>query len=687
MLINNFEDTTKDKQTSFEINYIEILKRLFSVQNILVYIVAFLISMCGLRGVPSPESLIAPFGLAFLFASVSSGVPIILVTAFALVGTAVGFGGTETLITASISVITLLAIAIKKPDKDLEASEQMKLGGYLIFSSTIVKVLELIITGFTIEKFLIGFGYVAICFIAYKVFANTMSPISKFGKQKAFTGIELFGASLIIALALDCFGIVTFGNFNLRELLRLLFILYVEMRGGPLVGVSSGFTIALIEIGFNLTSPIVILIYIAAGLLTGTIRKMIMGNLVFNPIIKALPAASGALEQGLNLNIRDNIKKQEIKIDTPKEFEEELYAKIGEYAENFLYNDVVNNTGNLIEELYRELVSENIITEKRFIEILETRNIYVMNSNDQELRNSNEESLRVILNVINTSYKDSKKKKDKASNSGLEELSNLRIQVGGEQLGIQEIVQKENASTKIRQDLEEAGISVTSVNAKVQEDGRKIVTVETLACNDEKSCYLKQIQKVISKNEKYKSNILRCSKAEGQGNCQFQFIQENKFKIETISLNRQRDGERELHNKIYNEQLANLDYTLGIDYGDKHDLAQIDLYDGTIVFEKETDTPVFIKSKDANQIRTAGDAATTVIDGDILIMCNQALLDSNHSYAEEYKWIKILLEEIDFDNIERIANLILTEAVETHSGEQKDDYNVIVAKISKNVEK
>ena len=690
MIINNFEDTTKDKQTSFEINYIEILKRLFSVQNILVYLVAYSISMCGLRGVPNPESLIAPFGLAFLFAAVSSGVPIIIVTLCTIIGTLVGFGGQEALVTTIILGITLLLIAIKKPEKDYEASEKMKLSGYLLFSSSIVKIIELMITGFTIEKFLVAFGYVFVLVIAYKVFANTISPISRVQEQKVFTKLELYGASLICIFALDPFGIIKFGNFDLREVLRLIFVLYVGLKCGPLVGTSVGFSCALIEIGFNLTGHMSILIYTAAGLLTGTIKKMLNSNFKFEPFIKALPAASGSLETGLNLNIKENVlsnKKEEIKIDTPRDFETILFTKIEEHEDNFLYNDITKNTGNILDELYRELIKEEIITEKRFIEILESKNIYVMNSDDKEVKISNEEALREILNCINVSYKDSKKKNSK-SQLEVEEISNLRIQVGGEQLGIKEIVQKESFGQKIRQELEEAGITVTQVKTKMQENGRKEVSVETLACSDEKNCYLKQIGRVLSKNsDKFRGNIIRCSRTEGNGNCSFKFIQENRYKIDTISLVRLADYEGKARNKIYNETLPNLDYALGINYGKEHDLAQIDLFDGTIIFEKTKEVPTFIKSKgDENNIKMLMDKAQ-LNDGDLIIMCSKALLDSNHSYAEEYKWLKILLSEIDTDNIERVANMILEEATMTHSGEQKEDYNVIVAKISKIIEK
>lgn len=62
------------------------LQKLFTKQNILIYIVAFMLSMV------SSINGMAPFGLAIFAAALSNIIPIGIVYIVTLVGTAIGFG-------------------------------------------------------------------------------------------------------------------------------------------------------------------------------------------------------------------------------------------------------------------------------------------------------------------------------------------------------------------------------------------------------------------------------------------------------------------------------------------------------------------------------------------------------------------------------------------------------------------
>ena len=53
----------------------EVLKKIFTKQNIAVYLLTFLISMVSL----GDDSLIAPFGIALTAASISTGMPMVMV--------------------------------------------------------------------------------------------------------------------------------------------------------------------------------------------------------------------------------------------------------------------------------------------------------------------------------------------------------------------------------------------------------------------------------------------------------------------------------------------------------------------------------------------------------------------------------------------------------------------------------
>lgn len=70
--------------------------------------------------------------------------------------------------------------------------------------------------------------------------------------------------------------------------------------------------------------------------------------------------------------------------------------------------------------------------------------------------------------------------------------------------------------------------------------------------------------------------------------------------------------------------------------------------------------------------------------GDIVIMCSDGILESNIEYENKEIWVKNLLEEIETDNVQKIANILLAQAVDNGVGTAKDDMTVIVAKIREN---
>ena len=70
---------------------INLLKKLFTKQNILTYIVAFMLSMV------SSINGIATFGLAILAAGISNAVPAGVIFILTLIGTGIGFGSSGVL--------------------------------------------------------------------------------------------------------------------------------------------------------------------------------------------------------------------------------------------------------------------------------------------------------------------------------------------------------------------------------------------------------------------------------------------------------------------------------------------------------------------------------------------------------------------------------------------------------------
>ena len=68
-------------------------------------------------------------------------------------------------------------------------------------------------------------------------------------------------------------------------------------------------------------------------------------------------------------------------------------------------------------------------------------------------------------------------------------------------------------------------------------------------------------------------------------------------------------------------------------------------------------------------------------EGDILVMCSDGILDSSEEYTNKELWLKFMLEEIETEDVQKIADIILQEAIDNNYGIPKDDMTVIVLKV------
>lgn len=126
------------------------------------------------------------------------------------------------------------------------------------------------------------------------------------------------------------------------------------------------------------------------------------------------------------------------------------------------------------------------------------------------------------------------------------------------------------------------------------------------------------------------------------------------------------------------------------------DISIVDLINGNIEFVKNGACPTFIKSKNKVEVIKSVSFPAGMLDNidlvvydkdfkadDIIIMCSDGILESNVEYDNKEVWLKNLLENIETDDVHKIANIIMQESVDNGLGVAKDDMTVIVAKIEK----
>ena len=124
------------------------------------------------------------------------------------------------------------------------------------------------------------------------------------------------------------------------------------------------------------------------------------------------------------------------------------------------------------------------------------------------------------------------------------------------------------------------------------------------------------------------------------------------------------------------------------------DISIIDLSNGNIEFVKNGACPTFIKSNKKVETINAVSFPAGVLDKidlvvydkdlkekDIIIMCSDGILESNTEYKNKELWLKELIENLQTEDVQKIADIILQEAIDNGFGIAKDDMTVIVAKL------
>ena len=127
------------------------------------------------------------------------------------------------------------------------------------------------------------------------------------------------------------------------------------------------------------------------------------------------------------------------------------------------------------------------------------------------------------------------------------------------------------------------------------------------------------------------------------------------------------------------------------------DIAILDLSKGNIEFIKNGACPTFIKSKNKVEVIKTVSLPAGMLDRidlvvydkdlfgeEIIIMCTDGVLESNAEYVNKELWVKNLLENIETEDVQKIADLLVNESIDNNLGLAKDDMTVIVAKVTKN---
>lgn len=458
---NSRRDNTKIGVGS-DIYYKEIISRLFSINNIVIYILTFMISMVGIGAENS--MIIAPFGIALVTSAISNGIPIAVVYLVSLIGTSIKFGGSTTIMYVISSIILMLLVLIKKPIRHEEQTEQYKLGGYLFFAVLFSSILRMIFTNFYLYDAMVSVTLAITAYIFYKIFVNSIEVISKYGKKRVFSIEEVVGASLLITIAISSLGHWEIFSFSIRNILCIFLVLMLGWRNGILVGGVSGITVGIVLGIIGDGNPILIATYAISGMLSGLLNRFgkigVIVGFVLGNIIIAYSANGGtkniilfqeimisaigllALPKSTKINIEDLVSKTKMlpeavgKIEAGSEtltklnsisktisdisknyqhddsyeenvslFEHEVQRAIEEIDNNLLYEYIANNDDEILQDLFNSIIDNGVLTENGMIAVLAKHNIYIMNSDDSKTKTYELKEIREMIKAINYAFR------------------------------------------------------------------------------------------------------------------------------------------------------------------------------------------------------------------------------------------------------------------------------------------
>lgn len=444
----------------------EILKNLINIKNVMIYVIAFMISTIDMG------QEVSPFSIAIVGASLAGGVPAIMVVIAGLIGNIIGVGTVGALNYILIILMLLILICVKPPkENDQYKNEQIQISGHIFASIILVMIAKLILTKFTIGDMLLHITLAVFSVVFYKIFVNSLVVIQEIAEKKAFSIEEVIGASLLVSIAVSALGEFEILGLSIRNILSIFIVLMLGWRNGVLIGTTAGVTIGVTLGIIAQNDPAVIAVYAVSGMLAGLLNRfgkigVIAGFCIGNGILLyvskgtetdlvvfkellvaslgllAVPKWAGidveeliksdnmlpeynkrGIEQSketinqLNMvseTIRDMADTYQEKTETDKylknrqAFITELLNNLDGLEENMLYEDMVKPDNEIVNELFDILLDKQEISREDLLKTFAKFNNYIVQYDDEKISKKMNENIEQIVKAVNYAYKVSK---------------------------------------------------------------------------------------------------------------------------------------------------------------------------------------------------------------------------------------------------------------------------------------
>lgn len=800
-MFQNITDVDAQQENFKENNTVYRLKKIFRYQNIIIYILTFLMSTLSVK------EEIVPFGLAMLAACVGETVPLIGVYLTAIIGTGIGngFAAVGDFIGTSI-IYFILVLFVKTKVAVEDRNESIKSGGKLFSAMIIVTLIECFIKGFTMYDLFMGAVEAVIVYAFYKVFVNGLCTIRDFNDKKAFTIEELIASVIIVSIATVALNSINIFSFNLCSIVTIFMIMVLGWKHGFLVGIVTGLSVGLATAFVGGITMLELAIFAASGAIAGLLNRFgkigviagfILGNValtywlkldgqVMTSLREVCIASVGLLlfPKRIKIDLEDMLGKHKLisnqgdnrlngssdevseklksisdmfnelvkvqdKEDIIREehFIQDFLDNIENIKDNIFYDVIADEDTNIARDICKVLKEQDLIVDKDLVDILNNHNNYVI-LKDENIKNDIQEVVKIANRTLKNDQikraKEEERKKNLASiNENLKNVTKVIDKCAEE---IQK--PKETIYTKKEQEIEillkSKGIKIYQCRLKKLKNEKYIVElkldfddsrlkekeIETGIADVISKCIgskmVFQRDRIDEENKEYSQIyasedkfVLQVGSAkttkEGSsvsGDCSLQIkLADGKYLVAiadgmgsgekarecskiTLRLIKQMlsagfNGEESV--KLINSRM---NLTQNKEMYSSLDISILDLFAGKIELLKNGACNTYIKNKrNIKQIKSENlpvgivdnielqSVNIDIADGDILVMYSDGIVESKENVGKE--WIEDFLKNVSTNNVQKIADLILAEAIDNSFGVAHDDMTVIVTKIVK----
>ncbi len=284
---SNATDAVYDKNTHIK----QILADVLSINNICLYILAFLISC---KWITFEYALI---GFSFVVACLSAGIPLIGVLISTLIGTFIGHGLSGGIAFIAMMLIFMIITVLFRPKvATSDRNEGVKLGSRLVIACLLILTIKDIGKASFFNRLFFAFIDTSIVYAFYKVFVNGIVIVRDIFDKKVYTVEEYLSLVSIITFAFCLnFRGTEYSKIGLfiQGLITAFVLMWISLKNHTLVsllaGLVAGLTIILINVGFAKY----VVVYMIACLLASCFVKFSKNNWI-KKILCGIGFAAGA---------------------------------------------------------------------------------------------------------------------------------------------------------------------------------------------------------------------------------------------------------------------------------------------------------------------------------------------------------------------------------------------------------